>query len=260
MRSKQYRRCAHCGEPYPAAQEHRNYTRKFCSRECSGAFNAERAREADPPRDEVVRLYCHEGLSDAKLGRHYGRSYQWAFMLRKRYGIPGRTERQRKPLNQRKDRSRWGIHLKPADACRNCGGLFGVLSLHHVVPRSMCKASRYDLRNGLQLCTSCHLGWHHRGVVIYRDVFTESEWAYLVSIDLLGQNIDAWLDERYPRRPADGGTLMVDRCRNGHPYDAENTAVRQNGRRRCRACAREAQRRVRAKQGSRAAVTNERQP
>lgn len=39
---------------------------------------------------------------------------------------------------------------------------------------------------------------------------------------------------------------MVTHCRNGHPYNEENTMWRKNGRRGCRACARETMARKRA--------------
>jgi hypothetical protein len=54
----------------------------------------------------------------------------------------------------------------------------------------------------------CHTGWHHRRVTIYRDVFTEDEWAWLTTQELRGQNVIAWLDDRYPSRdhpPRPGG-------------------------------------------------------
>jgi 5-methylcytosine-specific restriction endonuclease McrA len=93
----------------------------------------------------------------------------------------------------------FGIRLKDEGNCRNCGAT-GLLHLHHIIPRSMFAAGRLELLNGVPLCPACHVGWHRRCAVIHRDIFTEEEWAYLSSVTLLGQNIEAWLDDRYPPR------------------------------------------------------------
>lgn len=203
--SKRVRKCARCAVEFYDSQTRTTFGQKFCSARCFGDDQRERARAKWPPREEVVRLYVDEGLSDKALGAHFGRSYQWAFKLRQHYGIAGASlsQRNRKPLHASRDRARWGMHLKPEECCRNCRGCVGMLALHHVIPRSMCRASKYDLRNGVPLCTHCHLGWHHRRVTLYRDIFTEEEWAYISSVKLTGQEIGPWLDERYPVR--DGG-------------------------------------------------------
>jgi hypothetical protein len=35
---------------------------------------------------------------------------------------------------------------------------------------------------------------------LHRDLLTEEEWAWISTQSLLGQNIGAWLDDRYPSR------------------------------------------------------------
>jgi hypothetical protein len=92
----------------------------------------------------------------------------------------------------------FNVRLKGEHCCRNCGS-GGMLHLHHIVPRSMCKSARRDLRNGVPLCPSCHSRWHACSITIYRDIFTAEEWAYVSSLRLLGQNIETWLDRRYPK-------------------------------------------------------------
>lgn len=94
---------------------------------------------------------------------------------------------------------RFSLRNKGETACRACGTTYG-LHLHHAIPRSMFRAGRDELLNGIALCHACHLGWHQRVVVLYRDIFTEEEWAYLSGVVLLGQNVLAWLDDRYPVR------------------------------------------------------------
>lgn len=96
-------------------------------------------------------------------------------------------------------RQHFNLKLKGETCCRNCGAT-GQLHMHHVIPRSMFRAGIKELRNGIPLCPRCHHGWHHRTVTIYRDVFTNAEWAYLTGVTLHGQNILAWLDDRYPPR------------------------------------------------------------
>ena len=228
------RTCEHCGDEYEATQEFTSYTRKFCSPRCSGAAQAARAAKSYPPREVVIRLYQDEGLSDVELGKRFGRSYQWAFKVRQHYGIAGHSlSRPRKKLSQKSDRARWNVKLKGEQNCRNCGAARG-LQLHHAIPRSMSRAAKYDLRNGVTLCGRCHLGWHRRSVTLFRDIFTDHEWAYISSVELTGQRIEAWLEKRYPVR--EPHSVHVERCQRGHAFDAENTYVDPAGKRHCRAC------------------------
>lgn len=193
------RDCGYCGETFTPDRWQR--AGKYCGSKCSGRAHSERVKAGYPPREEIERLYLDEGLSDRELGLRYGHSHQWAFELRKHYGIAGRApQRGPKPLHERADRARWSIALKREERCRNCGAGGVFLHLHHAIPRSMCRATKYDLRNGLPLCGSCHPKWHCRTTTIYRDVFTEEEWEFLSSVQLTGQEIGPWLDERYPDR------------------------------------------------------------
>lgn len=101
--------------------------------------------------------------------------------------------------------ARNGVNLKAKGetCCRACGSAEH-LHLHHVIPRSMWRRGITELLNCIPLCARCHAGWHRRYVTIYRDAFRPDEWACIASADLLGQNVTAWLDERYPvRTPAD---------------------------------------------------------
>lgn len=97
--------------------------------------------------------------------------------------------------------ARNGINLKAKGegCCRACGSTQH-LHLHHVIPRSMWRRGITELLNCIPLCVVCHTGWHRRWRTIYRDVFTPEEWAFISAADLLGQNVTAWLDDRYPAR------------------------------------------------------------
>lgn len=193
--------CERCGDEFYDRQAGRK--QRYCSMDCAAEGASEKARRRYPPREEIERLYVEEGFTDRQLAAHYGHSYTWSLNVRKHYGIPAREKGswRRKPLAQKSDRNRWAISMKREPTCRNCGEV-GLLSLHHAVPRSLCRAGKYDLRNGVPLCARCHLGWHNRLVTLYRDIFTAEEWEFISSLRLSGQRIEAWLDDRYPERLA----------------------------------------------------------
>lgn len=191
------RRCVVCEKPFYDRQS-TTIRQKYCSLKCHGVAVRERASKTYPQKAEVLALY-DGGMSDRDVANHYGRSHQWSLGVRRYYGIVGRARGSwnKKPLRKKRDRARWGMHRKREDQCRNCGAN-GPLDLHHAVPRSLCKASKYDLRNGLPLCDTCHFGWHHKKLVIHRDVFKPEEWAFLTSLQLVDRDVRAWLDKHYP--------------------------------------------------------------
>lgn len=93
------------------------------------------------------------------------------------------------------------LRVKGEPTCRHCGSADN-LHLHHVIPRSMWRAGIKNILNCIPLCARCHVGWHRRYVTIHRDVLTSEEWECVSSAQLVGQNVAAWLDDRYPpRRP-----------------------------------------------------------
>jgi hypothetical protein len=70
------------------------------------------------------------------------------------------------------------------------------LHLHHVIPRSRWKAGRADLRNGITLCSLCHLGWHRREVDLPLSLLTADELGFVLSADI-GQDTRYWLERNY---------------------------------------------------------------
>lgn len=147
-----------------------------------------------------------EKLSDSVIGKRYGHSYEWGRRVRNAYGIPAEPKPPHRTVKHGRyiGRGNWTIANKGETRCRNCGaqphgrGPLGALHLHHVIPRSMCKAIATDLRNGIPLCHRCHSGWHERTVVISRSVFTVEEWSFLCAAPVIGQNVVAWLEDNYP--------------------------------------------------------------
>ena len=52
------------------------------------------------------------------------------------------------------------IFKKYGEFCEVCGKPSG--PPHHFVPKSLSAALRYDLKNGVPLCTGCHFAHHHK--------------------------------------------------------------------------------------------------
>lgn len=230
------RKCENCGCDFYDSQR-LGQTQRYCSMACFAEVTHGHAVDSYPPYEELHAAYVGADLSLRAVGARYGHTYTWAQKALLARGIPTRSRwdvSRRKPLALRKPRARWGVHLKPSDFCRHCGTTSAQLHLHHVVPRSKCPSARWDLRNGLQLCGSCHGGWHSGYDVIYRDVLTSEEWAYVSSL-----GFDAWLDRHYPPRPRDG-TLLSGTCVRGHALTADNVSL-VTGKRRCRLCANQRQ-------------------
>lgn len=88
----------------------------------------------------------------------------------------------------------WTLNAKGETACRVCDG--DAKHLHHTVPAaSLGDRDECPFKGGVPLCTSCHMGWHHNAVTIFRDVLLLEEVAYV--LEVMGA---AWLDTRYPAR------------------------------------------------------------
>lgn len=194
--------CERCDGSFVARSNHSSFRQRYCSPRCANEAKAAKIRASYPPKGEIEAL-VKEGLSDEKIGRRYGRSYTWAWRVRQFHELPPgglKPGPRRKPLHQRSDRDRWGIHLKREERCRSCKK-GGRLNLHHAIPRSLAPSIKFDLRNGIPLCTACHMAWHHHERAIYRDVFTEEEWSWLTSLQFQGIEIKHWLEDHYPERP-----------------------------------------------------------
>jgi hypothetical protein len=168
--------------------------RKFCSPACTYQAASERATSSYPPREEVVRLYVEEGLTDLQLGRHFGRSNMWAFKLRHHYGIPARPKRKVNSKGK-PNHLNWSLKLKGEFVCRSCG--CEAVHLHHIVPRSKTTQGRLEVEtNGMPLCFACHRGWHDGRVIIFRDRLRPQELAW--AIRFAGP---LWVELKYPYRP-----------------------------------------------------------
>lgn len=198
--------CESCGVKFVAEDRRKRY----CSPECSYAgMRARLSRGKMIPCAECgatfyVRpgalgrgaKYCSRACFHAKGRKSPEALERMGEDFRRKHRGSGNPQWKGKDTNGSIYRV-FNVKLKGEERCRNCGSSES-LHLHHIVPRSMCKAARRDLRNGVPLCAACHARWHARSVTIYRNILTDEEWSYVSSLELLGQNIAAWLDDRYP--------------------------------------------------------------
>lgn len=161
--------CAVCGREFERRASETK--RRYCSRECW-----RRSRIGVPMRTETRQRLSRDRQGARNPAYRHGRRVGVAEIYKA-----------------------FNLRLKGATCCRNCGRT-EPLNLHHALPRSLYRAGRTELLNGLPLCIRCHNGWHRKTTTIYRDVFTAEEWAYLSSAELTGQRIEAWLDDHYPDR------------------------------------------------------------
>jgi hypothetical protein len=165
-RRRATRRCKGCGERFEAY----DLRRAYCTRDCW------QQHAPSPATDEATR----DKISAAKT--KHGRS-------------TGQRQRQL-------EHAGCTLQAKGETRCRNCGDERW-LQLHHAIPRSLWRDGVLQPLNCIPLCVTCHMGWHHRWVTIHRDVFTAEEWGCLLSANLMGMVVEAWLDDRYPPRPRD---------------------------------------------------------
>lgn len=210
MKAIMPRPCAQCGTVYEPADA--QPSRKYCSRKCStDAKRRGSVRTCVECGDEFYvnaaelkrrgGKYCSRACwrkNSRFSDEHYARLAEELSVSRRGAGNPAYKHGRN---GNRARLKRFNLSLKGEDRCRVCGSQ-EFLNLHHVLPRSMYRAGRDEILNGLPLCGACHTSWHRRGkVTIYRDVFTDEEWAWISAQSLLGQNLQAWLDDRYPSRP-----------------------------------------------------------
>jgi 5-methylcytosine-specific restriction endonuclease McrA len=159
---RKQKKCIVCGQKFAP----RHKTARYCSRECWKLSPPVRTEEQKRQVSEKLRQRWREKNPNFRHGRRAG-------------------------AHEREMIRVFNLEKKGEERCRVCGSSYN-LNAHHAVPRSLAPQARFDLRNCLPLCSSCHMKWH-RGTPIARAVFTGEEWDYLES--LIGP---AWLDKRYP--------------------------------------------------------------
>lgn len=189
--------------------------------------------------------------TEGGIGRPKRRSNGWTEEGRARVIAANKDRRGAKNPNYKHGNRRayktFTVVEKGETCCRVCGST-DRLAAHHAVPRSIgTEESRYDLRNCLPLCFSCHRLWH-AGYPISRSVFTAEEWEYIANLPLIGREVLGYLDKHYPI----SGPNLITRgfpthCIHGHEWTPENTyIVQKTGARQCIECRRENERRARA--------------
>lgn len=158
--------CVGCGETFETKEQEQ----KYCGRRCF-------LDHVKPTQDQLAKSAAVGRQRTGKKNPNY------------RHG-------RRASEHERRLHREFNLTKKGEKACRVCGSE-RFPQAHHAVPRSLSRTGKYDLRNCLPLCAHCHSSWHKRALTIYRDAFTEAEWAFMVTLINPG-----WLDERYPDRGA----------------------------------------------------------
>lgn len=64
-------------------------------------------------------------------------------------------------LRNKADKAYQEAGMKNNPKCLLCGKLADCI--HHFIPKSVCSALRYELKNGIPICTGCHNRLHHSG-------------------------------------------------------------------------------------------------
>lgn len=145
------------------------------------------------------RLYCSHPCWRAKYSEPEDVRKRKAEKFRKRIGKKNPNFRHGKRVEGHI--RGFTVKDKGETRCRHCGATEKRLDLHHSVPRRVCPPeAKRDLRNGIVLCTTCHMRWHRRTITIYRDIFHPDEWDYISTLELTGRDITGWLDENYPTK------------------------------------------------------------
>jgi len=84
----------------------------------------------------------------------------------------------KKRLRKKADRLYQEIGRQLYDKCLICGGEYSCL--HHYHLKSTCSALRYNLKNGIPICASCHYRLHASGDPTYNEIILKKkgqEWA-----------------------------------------------------------------------------------
>lgn len=167
--------CVTCGSEFQVEPMCRE---KYCSRACY-----ERQRPRQSP-EAVARLRKQ---------------------MSKRVGAanPNYKHGKRSGEKDRAGEERW--YAVFAGACQNpdCPGESGPLALHHVVYRQHVERAggdRWDPRNALTLCGSCHTSHHRRGRVLNVSALRQGDIQF--ALELLGDRATGYF-QRYYRAPLD---------------------------------------------------------
>lgn len=83
-------------------------------------------------------------------------------------------------LRNKADRLYQEAGMKDNPRCLICNGMANCL--HHFIPKSVCAALRYELKNGIPICAGCHLRLHSSSDPEYEQI-------------IIRKNGQAWYDE-----------------------------------------------------------------
>ena len=88
------------------------------------------------------------------------------------------TQKKKARLRTKADKLYQNIGRLLYKKCLICGGEYSCL--HHYHPKSTCSALRYNLKNGIPICSKCHLRLHSSGDPSFNETILRingQEWA-----------------------------------------------------------------------------------
>lgn len=152
--------CIVCGKEF-SVRPYRIGTAKTCSMSCAGKIKPKRFR-----RTERACKQCGTRFQ-IQIGelKHKGHG---TFCSRKcvtRWQEESAIDRPRKnPHSTSRTRERqWSVSIRQRDnnTCQRCKDVAPSHDAHHIAPRSQRPDLKFDLSNGVTLCSSCHR-WVHQ--------------------------------------------------------------------------------------------------
>lgn len=155
--------CLECGKKFTARKD---FHQKFCSKQCSSLYRFKQhniykiceycGKEFRVSKCHIDRKYCSKKCQ--------GKTYKTTRSGKNGYNYnPLLTEQDR--IDRRYDirHKEWSLNVKKKDnfICQKCGDSSGHnLVSHHILAYWKYPNSRYDIDNGITLCSNCHKEFH----------------------------------------------------------------------------------------------------
>jgi len=157
--------CLQCGKEFHTYPSRIKLGRgKYCSKKCSNM---------PTNQTEVVCLYCNKKFmaKDSELSRGGGiycskkcasSDYKNHYSGEKASNWKGGKQRSRHNGDYKYSDWRLNIYERDSFTCQECGQVGGKLNAHHRFKWSEFPSFRYEIWNGITLCTKCHKKEHSK--------------------------------------------------------------------------------------------------
>jgi hypothetical protein len=146
--SKKNKICRYCQKIFykPLKHPERWDARIFCSPKCSGLGSKTQFEFGHKKLNNAGFVFGHKIRHNNHLSG--GNHYNW------RGGITSLNDKLRKSKKIKIWKKR--VFERDGYICQECGQRGGKLHIHHIKPFSLFPKLRFDVDNGLTLCTTCH--------------------------------------------------------------------------------------------------------